>query len=332
MAEIFTIGLSLLPASILPKREALSAEARRILKRLGGRGAIIREGGGRPYFASRHADFSISHSRNMAAAALCKAPALRTGCDVQYIDERKNHVEISRRFFHESEQNYIEAGSGTEGARRFYRVWVLKEAWLKLRGLSVFEMQKAPVFSIGLPVNTGSAHLTERFFLYELETAEGGRYALAAAIQIFHAEKDFKFLSQRRRGAKNAENASDCKFLTQRRKDAKNVENAPDCEFLTQRRGDAKSAPDCEFLTQRRKDAKNAESAPGCEFLSQRRKDAENAPDCEFLSQRRGGAYSFAEDLPEPEFRWFSEPALAVSRVAEIYAAQRPANTVTPNR
>jgi hypothetical protein len=222
---------------------------------LGGCGSIIREGGGRPYFADRRADFSISHSRNIAAVTLCKAPATRTGCDIQYIDERKNHAEISSRFFHKSEQNYIAAGRPEERAHRFYHVWVLKEAWLKLRGLSVFEMQHAPEFSIGrLPVKTDGPCLSGRYFLYEIETPEGERYALAVTLQIFHAENDFK------------------------------------------------------FLTQRRKDAENT-GALG-----------------------HGGAYSFAQDLSEPEFHWFSEPALAVSKVAEIYAAQRPANTVTPNR
>lgn len=212
-------------------REARSAEGRRVLGLLDRCAPLDREIGGRPYFTDHHADFSISHSRHMVAVAWLAAetiPApggvpLRTGCDIQYADPRKSHAEMSRRFFSPAEQDYIAAArTGAEQIRRFYQLWVLKEGWIKLRGLSVFEMAKAPAFSIGAGRPEKSDVLPLDCFLYELDGADE-RYFLAAI---------------RERG--------------------------------------------------------------------------------------------YSGETPEPELRWFSEAPPSVTSIADIYAAQSPANTVTP--
>jgi phosphopantetheinyl transferase len=199
--------LALLDA--LPSELPLKPEEA-ILKR-----PIAYEPGGRPYFADQgypKTDFSISHSRNMVAAAwLCSPESCRTGCDIQHCSPGKSFVEISRRFFHVCEQAYIEEDAAAQ-LQRFYRIWVLKEAWLKLYGLSVFDMAKAPAFSIGgnpqtgtetnilskqpypaAPLATSSAAGLVDFFLYELSSPISASaplsresYVLAAARQSIH--------------------------------------------------------------------------------------------------------------------------------------------------
>jgi len=171
------------------KRKESSAEGRRIvsflekqiLKAANPDQIFAYEPGGRPYFADHHADFSISHSRNMAAAAFLPSlekVSCRVGCDIQYVDPHKSCVEISRRFFHACEQAYIEQ-TGEERIKNFYRIWTLKEAWLKLHGLSVFDITKAPAFSIG-----GRYENSPAFFLYELSSPSTTElYTLAAACQ-----------------------------------------------------------------------------------------------------------------------------------------------------
>ena len=171
------------------KRKKSSAEGRRMLPLLEeyamGKASsdqtLAYEPGGRPYFADHHADFSISHSRNMVAAAflpLREGTPCRIGCDIQYVDPHKSCVEISRRFFHDSEQAYIEQEE-TARIRNFYRIWALKEAWLKLHGFSVFEIAKAPAFSID-----GKHENNPAFFLYELSSPVIPElYMLAAACQ-----------------------------------------------------------------------------------------------------------------------------------------------------
>jgi hypothetical protein len=121
----------------------------------------------------------------MVAATLVPFPPDRVGCDVQYCNPGKSCVEISRRFFHAGEQAYIEEDPAAQ-TRNFYRIWVLKEAWLKLHGLSVFDMAKAPVFSIGGSPQTGTDRDELLYFLYELSSpALSGdeSYMLAVARQ-----------------------------------------------------------------------------------------------------------------------------------------------------
>jgi hypothetical protein len=111
-------------------------------------------------------------------------PPGRVGCDVQYLAPGKSFVGISRRFFHVGEQAYIAADPAAQ-ARNFYRIWVLKEAWLKLYGLSVFDMAKAPAFSIG--DDPGGIDKDELvYYLYELSPAASSgdaSYMLAVARQ-----------------------------------------------------------------------------------------------------------------------------------------------------
>lgn len=135
-------------------------EGRRILALLdrkggdtaGETGALARENGGRPFFTDGHADFSVSHSGRMAAVAYVRktertAPFPRTGCDIQAADARRNRDGIAGRFFHDEERRYMEAAPGAwERSLRFFRLWVLKEAYLKMRGFSISEIAKTPVF------------------------------------------------------------------------------------------------------------------------------------------------------------------------------------------
>ena len=152
--------------------------------------AIAVENGGRPFFVDRHADFNISHSRNVAAVAWSETvnPAsglpLRVGCDIQHIFPGKSREAIARKYYSPGENRYIGAALGTadkERIDRFYRIWVLKECYLKAKGLSVLDMRTSPSFAArdGLvkevPVPFG-------FFLYELDC--GSRYLLAVCREI----------------------------------------------------------------------------------------------------------------------------------------------------
>jgi phosphopantetheinyl transferase len=214
MLDSFYIGLSWMSSlhtqTAAERREKRSAEGLRILALLDtatmplaspgeaiSHDFIVREPGLRPYFSDYHADFNISHSRNMVVAAVqmkseklkvknvkphSSFPGGRVGCDVQYCSPSKSFGAISPRFFHAGELAYITADPAAR-VRNFYRIWVLKEAWLKLYGLSVFDMAKVPEFSIGgAPTGTDKSGLV--FFLYELSVSSGDEsYMLAVARQ-----------------------------------------------------------------------------------------------------------------------------------------------------
>jgi hypothetical protein len=175
---IFYLGLSFMSNNVsVPSnapgslRRAQTKEGRRILTLLdrkagaspetrAGKGAdddpegLAYEREGRPFFADGHADFNISHSGRVAAvvyvrgkAAEGTAPRLRAGCDVQWVDTRESRGGIVGRFYHDAEQRYVEAAADSpERSLRFFRLWVLKEAYLKMKGLPVSDIAKTPVF------------------------------------------------------------------------------------------------------------------------------------------------------------------------------------------
>ena len=206
----YYIGLSILsnnPGS-RQKREnrqkLLSAEARRILSHLEGRPVneddMAYEENGRPFFPGSSIDFNISHSGNMAAVSYFTSGGepdhlpCRTGCDVQTVRSRANTLKIAERFFTAVERDYIfSLDTKPFIESRFFQIWTLKECYLKLRGLSVFDMTAAPSFICGdeqegfrFAFNQGASSPgfpVLSFFLYGLSGPAGERYILASAIE-----------------------------------------------------------------------------------------------------------------------------------------------------
>jgi hypothetical protein len=184
-------------------REIQSREGRRLLELLDGppltAGTLKIASGGRPYFADAHADFNIAHSNCAVALGYSgektteTGTLLRVGCDIEYAAPLKNREGIARKYFQPPEQQYIEAagddkkngppGDVPEKIRRFYRLWVLKECFLKMQGLSVFNMKKTPCFHLDDPVSVFDAPALSppigTFYLYELGDATAGLYFLA---------------------------------------------------------------------------------------------------------------------------------------------------------
>ena len=167
------------------KQKLLSAEARRILSLCEGRpiteADIARERNGRPFFPNSDTDFSISHSGALTAVSLVRGNGLRTGCDVEFVRPRSRAREIAEKLFTAPEREYIESG-GNFDLTRFYQIWTLKECFIKLKGLSVFDMSGVPSFVCGEGslFNTNFEQIS--FNLYELTGAADERYILATAI------------------------------------------------------------------------------------------------------------------------------------------------------
>jgi len=173
------------------RQRNLSGEARRILSLCEGRPItddnIAREQSGRPFFPGSDTDFSISHSGALVAVSLVRGKGLRTGCDVELIRPRAGAGKIVEEFFTASEREYIESGGGFD-ITRFYQIWTLRECFLKLRGLSVFDMGGAPSFI------SGASPLS--FSLYELTGNAGEHYILAAAIKGTEEQPEIRWFSQ----------------------------------------------------------------------------------------------------------------------------------------
>jgi len=181
----------------LERRKLLSAEARRILSLCEGRPItdenIAIEASGRPFFPDCDTDFSISHSGALTAVSLVRGKNQRTGCDVELVRPRARAGEIAQEFFTAPERKYIKADNRSDGTR-FYQIWTLKECFLKLRGLSVFDMAGVPSLINGeeqevcdpLPwqfVFNDGGFSPVSFNLYELTGGADERYIVATAIE-----------------------------------------------------------------------------------------------------------------------------------------------------
>ena len=217
----YYMGLSLLSnkqQKAVAHRKLLHTEARRILSLLNGcpldKPDIAKEENGRPFFRDRRADFNISHSGNMAAVSLVKpftgdegihdsAMMIRTGCDIELVRDRANVRKVAEKFFSPAERDYVfgrdqalnETRDESLGKSRdlnqydmarFFHIWTLKECFLKLKGLSVFDMAKTPPFiytdSGGRSQFAFCAPSPVSFSLYEL-SGPSERYVLASAIE-----------------------------------------------------------------------------------------------------------------------------------------------------
>ena len=183
----YYIGLSLFKEAAAAGKKPASAEAMRILSLLEGRPVkendIARTARGRPFLPGREIDFNISHSAALTAVSLVRGGNLRAGCDVERIRNRSGAPGIAENFFSASENHYL-FDRGFDEAR-FYEIWTLKECFLKLRGLSVFDMAAAPSFISGEgQFAFGAAVSSALYFrLYELSSGAGERYILAAAVE-----------------------------------------------------------------------------------------------------------------------------------------------------
>jgi 4'-phosphopantetheinyl transferase len=97
-------------------------------------------------------EFNLSHTRSLVAAVFCSDCAV--GIDAQAMDPRTATAAIAGRFFSESEKRHLLGFSGEAFSREFFKVWTLKEAWLKVRGSGI----SIPLgsFSITPPSDSGS--------------------------------------------------------------------------------------------------------------------------------------------------------------------------------
>ena len=85
---------------------------------------------GKPICASGPA-VSISHSRDVVACAVMDAG--ETGIDIEFPGRTRHVAGIAERYFSPGEAEWL----ATRPPDRFYRLWVLKEAWLKATGTGI---------------------------------------------------------------------------------------------------------------------------------------------------------------------------------------------------
>jgi len=207
----YYIGLSILSNNDKSLKKLSSVEARRILSNFENRkineNDFSNEAGGRPFFPDKDADFNISHSGNIVAVSYIRGKNIRIGCDIEKVKPRKNIAKIAKDKFSVCENKYLYS-DGIFSDKNFIKLWTLKESYIKLRGLSVFDMAKIPSFIKHNEVNKSFDFLfcgnTEKmltFRLYELSNnnsdtgTENTNYILAEAIEGEYLKPEIIWLS-----------------------------------------------------------------------------------------------------------------------------------------
>ena len=128
--------------------------------------------------------FNLSHSKNMV---ICAVSDKVVGCDIEQISEAPERV--VDRFFCETEMGYLSKFVGQEKNKEFYRLWTMKESYMKMTGegmslaLNQFELHFGETVQI---YRNGS--LQDCFLKgYELAQDESRQYR----ISVCSEEDDF---------------------------------------------------------------------------------------------------------------------------------------------
>jgi 4'-phosphopantetheinyl transferase len=91
---------------------------------------------GRPFLPFQEIDFNISHSNQFVSCGFVTNGTI--GIDIERISNL-DIDEMSHRFFSEYETAYIYSmNSNIEKTKAFFRIWTLKEAYLKALGSGIF--------------------------------------------------------------------------------------------------------------------------------------------------------------------------------------------------
>ena len=139
---------------------------------------------GFPEIADRF-QFNLSHSGSQVLCGAYFSPvghALSLGCDIEVVE--KANLTLARRFFSDDEQAWLSAlPQGAKQDSGFYRLWTLKESFLKATGTGL--SRELSSFSVipqedGSIVFSGSAS-EERFAFGESDAFPGYRAAWCVA-------------------------------------------------------------------------------------------------------------------------------------------------------
>lgn len=127
----------------------------------------------KPYIAgSDNVFFNISHSGDMV---ICAVGGCEVGCDIEEIKPPKSNV--AERFFSEEERNFVKAG----GDDAFFRIWTLKESFMKATGLGLSLSMRDFSINMGPAGITVEQNVDSRKYLFK-EITDFPRYKCAVCV------------------------------------------------------------------------------------------------------------------------------------------------------
>lgn len=141
---------------------------------------IAQRENGKPYLPDYpQIHYNLSHSGSMALAVFAET---EVGCDIEQIQAA--NLKLAKRFFCPQEYAYIAELEGECQDYAFYRVWTLKESFLKATGMGM----KLQLDSFGFGMSETEQGITVRQSYdrskYEFAEYDFGRYHAAVCVQM----------------------------------------------------------------------------------------------------------------------------------------------------
>jgi len=142
---------------------------------------------GKPYIENKSIFFNLSHSEEMV---MCAVSLGEVGCDVEKITNID--LEIAKRFFYTTEYDAIIAAQSEEERRNmFFRLWTLKESFMKATGFGM----KLPLDSFRIDIDGDKIAVShnvnsKKYFFKEYNFDDGYKYAVCSLSDGF-ADAEF---------------------------------------------------------------------------------------------------------------------------------------------
>lgn len=129
---------------------------------------------------SKNINYNLSHSGEMA---MCIISDKDVGCDIQKMSDKENCIEIAERFFHPEEIKIIK--NAKDKNELFYRIWSLKESYIKATGKGLQTPLKD--FRISLENNKPQVFVNDKLeenYILEEKKVNNSNYKSAICVKI----------------------------------------------------------------------------------------------------------------------------------------------------
>lgn len=127
---------------------------------------------GKPYFPDYpDIHFNVSHSKKMVVAVFAD---VEVGCDIEYVDSVD--LKIAERFFCKPEYEFIMGHQEQERKEAFYRIWTIKESFMKAVGSGMTLPMDKFYVKIGRDIQVEQCYNKEE---YGIEDWKEGEYHAA---------------------------------------------------------------------------------------------------------------------------------------------------------
>ena len=140
---------------------------------------VFEDESGKPYLKDGAAHFNISHSGSVAT---CVVSRYQVGCDVEKV--REIDLKIAKRYFCKEEADELfSLKKESDRIDAFFRLWTLKESYVKAVGKGLAIPLNSFSISLGNPPKIAGEK--EEFFFSEITCFDGYKCAVCAS----HNEK-----------------------------------------------------------------------------------------------------------------------------------------------